>query len=92
MADWSFDMFNAIDAYDSIHDVNYTRVTKRTARRLHNEGREIVVVACNMWPFSMWRYEAYVEASEDFDKFVDSYAYWNCNGETGRYPAYYVAK
>lgn len=84
-------MFNVIDAYDT-NNIKHIRVTKRTARRVHAEGREVVVVACNVCPFTMWHLEAYMEPETDFDMFVNAFEAYNCNNELGRYASYYVAQ
>lgn len=70
----------------------YKRVTKKTARRLHNEGVSLVVVACNLRPFTPWHCEGVMSADDEFDTFVNSYTYYNCTNETGYYPSYYVAQ
>jgi hypothetical protein len=72
---------------------NYVRVTKRTAKRLFSEGKEIMLSPCNLNPASAWHPGVDIDnkTDEDFDKTVNSFEYYNClNRETGMYTAFYV--
>ena len=74
----------------------YIRVNKNAAKRLVNEGYTIRVLPCKMRLANVWvdPYEinkAYLEERETtFDKFCNSYSYYNCNNELGRYIAFYL--
>ena len=82
----------------------YIRVSRRQAKRQYMQGKTIVMTPCNLIPFSPWAYEFYLrkvdrkeycstdsEYSEDFDSYVNSFEYYNCNhNETGRYASFYV--
>lgn len=69
-----------------------TKITKTTARKLWNEGKEFTIVACNMRPeYGIVARVEWQKQFRDFDQFVDRFTVFNCgNGETGRYPAYYT--
>ena len=69
------------------------KITKVTARKLYNEGKEIRITACNMRPeagilIGSTSFERMADIP--FDTMVNSFTYYNCDNERGRYPAYYV--
>ena len=69
------------------------KITKVTARKLYNEGKEFWITACNMRPETgILIGSASFERMADipFDTMVNSFTYYNCDNERGRYPAYYV--
>ena len=73
----------------------YYKVNKTIARRLYDDDREFIVVPCKCGPQSMlaltvndFTFEKMIDYS--FDTFINSFTYYNCNYETGYYPAYYV--
>lgn len=82
---------------------NYERISKASARRLFLHGEKIEMFPCNAVPGSVWFPFGYVlslEAQADFvvdeigmrnrfDNLVNSFEYYNCNRETGRYAAFY---
>lgn len=77
---------------------NYTRISKRAARAAYNAGQTIRLCACNMSPRNVWGAYSDIRLATSpaldplyaFDYTVDGFAHYNCNSETGRYPAYYV--
>ena len=68
------------------------RINKRVARKLFNEGKTLWITACNMRPECglLMNAGTYENELADFDTFVNSFTYYNCNNETGRYPAFYI--
>ena len=69
------------------------KINKATARKLYNEGKEFWITACNMRPeygilIGSLSFEQMAGVS--FDAMVNSFSYYNCDSERGRYPAYYV--
>lgn len=78
----------------------YIRVSKIRAKKEFENGNNIIIVACNLNPFGFWNLG--IETSinnwgfqgipdnERFEKLVNEYTWYNCNYETGYYPAYYV--
>lgn len=69
------------------------QITKVTARKLYNEGKEFWITACNMRPqtgilIGSTSFERLADIP--FDTMVNSFTYYNCDNERGRYPAYYV--
>lgn len=68
------------------------RINKRVARKLFNEGKTVWITACNTRPECglLMNAGTYENELVDFDTFVNSFTYYNCNNETGRYPAFYI--
>ena len=71
------------------------KITKSTARKLYNEKKSFWMTACNMRPefgVLVGSLSFSYEASGDwtFDQLVNSFTYYNCDNERGRYPTYYV--
>lgn len=72
---------------------HYERINKRKARELYNSDRPFIIVAKNLRPehgvkISGAAFERMIDMS--FEAVVNSYEYYNCNNETGRYAAFYV--
>ena len=68
-----------------------TQINKTVARKLYNEGKTFWMTACNMRPeCGILINSAHREYDEDFNKLVNTFVYYNCNNETGRYPRYYI--
>lgn len=72
----------------------FVRISKSEAKRRYNAGETIRFCACNMSPVNMWGCycDCCLEADKEFETVVNTFRYYNCNNETGRYPAYYVKK
>ena len=69
------------------------RINKTTARKLYNERKDFWITACNMRPecgilIGSASFERITETP--FDTMVNSFTYYNCDNERGRYPAYYI--
>ena len=91
--------------YTFTHDGRtFERITKKDARRAYLNGLSVVIIPCNLRPFTQWRNEmtinrkdrAHLVADEigvnnDFTNYINSFEYYNCiNSETGRYTAFYI--
>lgn len=76
----------------------YERVSKRAARKVFDTGGTVVLCATKTHPFGYWRpgchitKEGFRFSEADFYSVVRDYEFHNCNSETGRYSAYWVAK
>lgn len=82
----------------------FERITKKEARRAYINGFSVVIIPCNLRPFTQWHDEmtlnrkdrAHLVADEigvnnDFTNYINSFEYYNCiNSETGRYAAFYI--
>ena len=79
-------------------DAHYTRISKRIARKLFEQGKSFYIIAHKMrpgYPFTMGMTVfpiAYHEESKDFDYLVNNWNYYNASYETGYYPAFYLEK
>lgn len=72
--------------------ITIQQVQKRTARKLFNAGEKIYLQTSNMAPFNIWADCMEVQKDEDvqnFDTLVNSYEYYNCSNQTGRYTHFY---
>lgn len=74
----------------------FTRITRKEARKRYNAGEVIRMCAVKLSPVNMWGCfadccrEALSPRSREFDTVVNAFTFYNCNAETGRYPAFYV--
>lgn len=74
------------------------KIRKTEARKLWNERKPFFITACNMRPECGiliggvgHTYEENESVFHDsFDTMYNAFCYYNCNNETGRYPAFYV--
>ena len=68
------------------------RVSKRVARKLHAQKREVLYAPCNVNPQSTIGtcFVSSVDTEKDFDKFVNRAEYYNCGKQLGYYLAFYV--
>lgn len=74
---------------------SYTRITKADARKLYDAGHIVYLCPVNLNPLSPWGLMLTVAndivgyEGMSFEKVVNAATYYNCNGETGRYLAFY---
>ena len=70
----------------------WARVTKKQAMAAYDSGFTVLLCPVKMRPFTPWHLEAYVDKSYGypFNDTVNSFEYYNCNSETGRYTAFYI--
>lgn len=78
----------------------YKKLTKPTARKLFNSGREIIVIRNKCGLDSMFKSRLYrkeceksIEDMRDeflFDKLVNSFEYYNHDSELGNYTHFYI--
>lgn len=68
------------------------KITKGMARKLYNEGKEIMVIPSKIRPTSIlaaW-YHKSAEADDTFEKLCNTIFYYNCSPETGMNLVYYA--
>ena len=71
------------------------RVQRRTAKRLFEEGNEVFITPHKMRFSAQWnppRSIAAVRSESKFDDIVNSFIYYHCNTETGKYPSFYIKR
>lgn len=71
------------------------RITKRIARKLYDEGKDIIIAACNLNPESPYCIGSCIAKELDgeiipFDKAVNFYEVHNCDRYSGYYASFYV--
>ena len=72
------------------------QISKRTARKLWDEGREIYLHSSNMRFDNMWQHlmpagkDYYSFVGYTFDQVCSSYETFNCDNERGRYIHFFV--
>ena len=81
----------------------YRKVTKPNARKMYNSGCTILLLPCKVsdsavngshpWvkPFEISFLDT-SESSNQFDRSVNLYEYYNCNAELGYYAHYFVSE
>lgn len=70
------------------------KINKTTAKKMFENGETFVMVPNKLRPDNMF-ISSIVDGSclkdyTTFEKLYDSFRYYNCNYETGYYPAFYV--
>lgn len=82
----------------------FERITKKEARRAYINGLSVVIIPCNLCPFTAWHHETTINrknraqlvadeigVNNDFTNYINWFEYYNCiNSETGRYTAFYI--
>ena len=71
----------------------YKQINKAAARKLYAAHVPFIIVPCNMRPDSMFAVHMNPEWTKMYDSFdflYNSFSYYNCNNEAGRYPRFYV--
>ena len=69
---------------------NYERITKKTAEKMYNKGEIVYICACKINPCGiMGTIPVNNEGKETFSAVCAAIKFYNCNHETGYYPAYY---
>lgn len=69
----------------------YKRINKKAARKLYNSGVEILIIPCKCSPLAAWFTGITLNnTGRPFDVLVNEFIYYNCNYETGYYPAFYT--
>lgn len=58
--------------------MNYEKITKTQARKMHERGKAVFCLPCNIRPGNPWVGTCEIPLDRDFDKFVDEYAFYNC--------------
>lgn len=84
--------------------ITYKRITKKAAKAAYINGLSIVIVPCNLRPFSPYHFEFTLNrknreqfvideigVKNDFESYINSFEFYNCiNSETGKYTAFYI--
>lgn len=79
----------------TVNDRFLTRVNKKKARNIFNNGETIFLLPCKTRINNYWLPACAISLTsdiKDFDSIVNEYEYYNCNYELGYYCAYYVKR
>ena len=72
------------------------QVNKIAAKNAYERGKTIYLLACNLRPNNVWQKPAAVNRNQwkldtiTFDNVVNTYIYYNCDNERGKYPIFFV--
>jgi len=69
------------------------KITKGMARKLYNEGKEVMIIPSRVRPNGMlasWTTKPIDDPDADFDKLCNAIFYYNCSPETGMTLSYYA--
>lgn len=72
------------------------RISKATARKLFNDGKEILFLPCKLNPdqkfggFGMWQNNVFLNGTLNFDSFCKTFASYCCTNKTGKYVSFYI--
>ena len=71
--------------------ITLVQVQKRTAEKLFNSGKKIHIQSSNFHPFGVWSQciEINNKDGDSFESVVNSFEYYNCNNEAGKYAVFY---
>lgn len=77
-------------------DNEWERITKTQARAAYDKGLTVLFCPVNLRPFGAWRLDMKINKSFwscdglSFESVLDSFEYYNCDKETGKYAAFYI--
>ena len=69
--------------------MNYEKITKTQARKMHAEGKTVYVTASKVNPYSIWMPPFEIPKETDFEEFCGEYCFYNRNAETGKRITFY---
>ena len=69
--------------------MDYEKITKTQARKMHSEGKAVYAIASKVNPYSKWISPYEIPTEMDFEKFCNEYYFYNCNAETGKRITFY---
>ena len=80
-----------------IETKSFKRITKATARRMYNAGKNIALNPSNLHPETFWNmaYITNIESEENtpFETLINHFSFYNCiDSETGKKVFFYQVK
>ena len=71
--------------------ITIKQIQKRTAKKLFNSGETVYLQSNNIHPLGVWSrcFEVDNKSGGTFESVVNSFEYYNCNGEAGSYAVFY---
>lgn len=76
-------------------EVKVKQVTKRTAKKVYDEGKTVYLQSCNMRFNNFWQSPCPVNKTKDvyertFDQTVLEFENYNCDNERGKYAQFFI--
>lgn len=70
----------------------YRRISKPIAKKVYDEGKELMVCPCKLRPGEPWHPEGIIRntTNRKFKYVIRDYEFYHCNGETGWYLSFYI--
>ena len=65
------------------------KYTKSQAKKLLESGKEVIICASKISPYSRFAYKVSLQGDETFESFCNSFKYYNCTKETGKTICFY---
>ena len=88
--------------YSETLQTTMSQVDKRKARKLFNAGTPVYMHPCKMRFDNVWQrpmmftndgsFATSAEGITEFDNAVNHFTNYNCDGERGRYPHFYITE
>ena len=71
--------------------ITIEQVQKRTAKKMFQAGETVYVQSSNFHPLGVWSQciEINNKNGDSFESVVNSFEYYNCNNEAGKYAVFY---
>ena len=81
--------------YSLSYNCMIQQISKRTAKRLFEDGKEIFIQSSNMTFENVWQSaagieKAYLSYGETFETVCNSYLYYNCDNYRGKYIHFFI--
>ena len=77
----------------------YVRISKQAAQKRWNNNEPFYIESCKMVPgnswgttieWDTWRIKEYIGSGYSFQSAINSFSYYNCDNERGKYPSFYL--
>jgi hypothetical protein len=94
-----FNLMNQLTATGQLYGKTVTikRISKAAAKKLFANGVEIYLQSSNFYPFGVWQSVCPIQKNDlaekgySFESATNSFQYYNCSSEQGRYVHFYTA-
>lgn len=78
--------------------ITLKRISKRTAKKMFEQGKTIFLQSSNFKPFGVWSQAIEINNQKDcflsgvygFEQYVKSFEYYNCSYQQGYYASFYI--
>ena len=70
--------------------IDAEQISRPKAKKMFESGKRVFIHPCNMNVSNMWQSPFEIDRSVDFEKYCNSFSYYNCDNERGLYPVFFV--